>query len=509
MKTRGLISIFLLGLLAGPAHAGPDNVVLLPVADDPTVSYRIMFFAGSQYDPPGKEGLAALTARMIVEGSTRQHGYEEILDLLFPMAGGYDASCSVETVTISGRIHKDNVAVFQPLLLQAIVEPAFRSEDLERIRSDMISYLENSLRYANDEELGKAVLYETMFAGTPYGHIPAGRVKSLKSITLGDVREFYRNYYTDQNYVLGLGGGYDAETFDSLKNGLDKLPPVQLSGAIGPRPALDPKPIEGLHVTIVEKDAPATAISIGARLNVLRGQPDWYSLAVANSWFGEHRNSASHLYQVIREVRGLNYGDYSYIEHFANGGALEFPAPGDPRRQQIFEMWIRPMPHAWGHFALRAALRELKHLVDNGLTEEQVKEKQAALGKYVFHFAPTTMDRLGYALDDQFCRTRCNVRASVPRHHLEDYRAAMQGMTRDAVNEAVRKHLQYKDLQIVIVTKNAKGFREALISDAPSPIIYPATRPPGVLKEDEQIINYPLHIQPENVRIISGKTVFE
>ena len=41
----------------------------------------------------------------------------------------------------------------------------------------MISYLENTLRYAGDEDLGKAVLYETMFAGTPYGHIPAGRVE--------------------------------------------------------------------------------------------------------------------------------------------------------------------------------------------------------------------------------------------------------------------------------------------------------------------------------------------
>ena len=95
------------------AQAGPADTVLLP-GRDPTVSYRVTFHAGSQYDPPGKEGLAALTARMIAEGSTRQHRYEEILDLLFPMAGGYDASCSVETVTISGRIHKDNVAAFQP-----------------------------------------------------------------------------------------------------------------------------------------------------------------------------------------------------------------------------------------------------------------------------------------------------------------------------------------------------------------------------------------------------------
>ena len=498
MKTRTLISLFLPFLLAARALAAPTNDVLLPVADDPTVSYRIMFSsAGSGSDPPGKEGLAALTARMIAEGATKQHRYEEILDLLFPMAGGYDASCSVETVTISGRIHKDNAVAFQPLLLQAIVEPAFRSEDLERIRSDMVSYLENTLRYSGDEELAKAVLYETMFADTWYGHIPAGRVKSLKSISLDDVRDFYSQQYNIQNCVIGLGGGYVAETLTSLKKGLKKLSPGPLIANV----ASEPEPIKGLHVTIVEKDAPATAISIGARLDVLRGQPDWYPLALANSWFGEHRNSASHLYQVIREVRGLNYGDYSYIEHFANAGELEFPAPGDRRSQQIFEMWIRPMPDAWAHFALRAALRELKRLVDDGLSAEQVLEKRAALSKYVFHFAPTTMDRLGYALDDTFYR--------IEGSHLNLYRNAMQGMIRDQVNAAVRKHLQYKDLQVVIVTKDAQALRKALISDAPSPITYPTPRPAEVLKEDQQIMNYPLHIRPENVRIISGKTLFE
>ncbi|MGO9113885.1 MAG: M16 family metallopeptidase [Thermoguttaceae bacterium] len=491
-----ILAIFLVSLTAA-AHAGPKNVVLLPVPDDPTVSYRILFFAGSQYDPPGKEGLAALTARMIAEASTKQHRYEDILDLLFPMAGGYEASCSVETVVISGRIHKDNVAAFQPLLLQAIVEPAFRSEDLERIRSDMISYLENTLRYAGDEDLAKAVLYESMFAGTPYGHIPAGRVRSLKSITIDDVRAFYRCHYADRNYVIGMGGGYEAESLDSLKKGLEKLPPEQIAKP----PVINTKPIKGLQVTLVEKDAPATAISIGARLDVLRGELDWYPLALANSWFGEHRNSASHLYQVIREMRGLNYGDYSYIEHFANGGQLEFPAPNDPRRQQIFEMWIRPVPHAWGHFALRAALRELQNLVYHGLTEEQEMEKRAALGKYVFHFAPTTMDRLGYAMDDNFY--------GIEGSHLERYRQAMQTMTRERVNQTVRNRIQCKDLQIVIITKDAKALRDALISDAASPITYPTPRPAEVLKEDEEIMKFPLHIRPKNVRIISGKTLFE
>ena len=70
--------------------------------------------------------------------------------------------------------------------------------------------------------------------------------------------------------------------------------------------------------------------------------------------------------------------------------------------------------------------------------------------------------------------------------HLDLYRDAMQSMTRERVNAAVRKHLQYKDLQIVIVTKDAKALREALISDAPSPITYPTPRPAEVLREDQR-----------------------
>ena len=100
-----------------------SQCVLLPVADDPTISFRLCFTVGSQDDPPGKEGLAAFTARMIAEGSTKQHRYEAILDLLFPLAGGYEDSCSVEMTVISGRIHKDNVADYYPLLMQAIVSP--------------------------------------------------------------------------------------------------------------------------------------------------------------------------------------------------------------------------------------------------------------------------------------------------------------------------------------------------------------------------------------------------
>ena len=319
--------------------------------------------------------------------------------------------------------------------------------------------------------------------------------------------------------IVGLGGGYDEATLTKVCDDLAGLPDgvIVLFGNSGyragtapppappssplPPPKPMPKPLRGLQVTIVEKDAPATAISIGAPIDVLRGQADFYPLAVANSWLGEHRHPGSHLYQVIRELRGLNYGDYSYIEHFANGDSLQFPQPNDGRRQQIFEIWLRAVPHEVRHFVLREALRELKMLVDGGLDAEKVATTSNALSKYVLHYAPTTLDRLGYALDDKFY--------GIKGSHLDIYRQRMRDMTQQEVNAAIRKHLQYENLQIVIVTKDARALADALAADAPSPIAYPASRPATVLKEDEVIARFPLKIKRENIRIVPVEKVFE
>ena len=98
-------------------------------------------------------------------------------------------------------------------------------------------------------------------------------------------------------------------------------------------------------MTIVEKPADATAISLGFPLDVTRRDDDFYALAVANSYLGEHRTFNGKLMQDLRGKRGLNYGDYSYIEDFIQEGMSTFPVPNNPRRQQDFSIWLRPVPH--------------------------------------------------------------------------------------------------------------------------------------------------------------------
>jgi len=497
MKTLTLVLALLFPTITfGDENVPADNLILLPVQNDPTVSFRLWFKVGSQNDPAGKEGLAAITASILTDGATRKNSYEDVLDKLFPLASGYNASSSVEMTVITGRTHKDNLKEYYPLLTEAILMPAFKQEDLDRIKSQVLNYLENTLRYASDEELGKAVLYNTIFTGTPYGHITRGLIESVKRITLDDVRNFYTQYYTRENVAIGLGGGYDAALVDQLRKDLQKLP----AGVPKPVARPQPKPLDGMHVTMVEKDAASTAISVGFPISVVRGTREWYALAVANSWLGEHRNSSSHLYRVIREERGLNYGDYSYIENFPNGGQRQMPPQNVGRRQQIFEIWIRPIPNETRHFALRAALREFKKLVDGGMSESDFVLTKGFLKKYVLHFAPTTMERLGYAIDDRFY--------ALTGSHLQTFRKMMDELTLADVNAAIKEHWQYKNMQIAIVTKDAQAFKDALVSEAPSPITYKTEKPKKLLDEDKKIATFPLNIKAEDVRIVPVGDLF-
>ncbi len=473
-------------------------MVLMPVPAEPTISFSVQFAVGSQNDPPGKEGLAFLTGQMLADAATEARSLDQILEALYPLAAAYTMRVDRERSTFTGRVHKDNLDAYLELFTDALLHPKFAQADFERVRSDAVNEIENTLRYSSDEELGKATLNEFVFRGTPYAHPTAGTVAGLKAVTLDDVRAFYRQHYTAGNVLLGMAGGFDDALVARMKAALAKLP----AGGATPAPSIAPAPIDGRSVLLVDKPGADASISFGFPIDVHRGEKDFYALWIANSWLGEHRNQSSHLFHVIREERGLNYGDYSYIEAFPEGGERMMPPVNVPRRQQLFEVWIRTLPNAQAPFALRAALRELTNLVDRGMSAEDFELTRTFLKKYSLHYAETTAARLGYAMDDRFYGID-------GEGHLARFRRMMDALTLDDVNAAIRKHLQYRNLKIAIVTGEAAKLRTTLASDAPTPITYPTPKPDAILAEDKEIAAVPFGIAAERIGSIGVMEAFE
>lgn len=462
----------------------------------PLVTFRILFMTGSANDPEGKEGVAALTAAMLAEGGSRRMSIDQITDAFYPMATSFSYQIDKEMTVFAGTTHVDNLDRYYSIISQMLLEPGFRQEDFTRLKTDAINFLKVSLREANDEELGKEQLYNTIYAGHPYGHHNTGSLSALERLTLDDVRAFYRQNYRRGNLVLGMAGGYPAAFLNKVKADFNKLP----AGSPGQMAWSAPKVDAGMRIELVKRDTRSTGISLGFPLDVTRRDRDWPALSVVASYLGQHRSSNSYLYQRLRELRGLNYGDYAYIEYFPRGMFQFQPDPNLGRRQQIFQIWIRPVEPQNGHFALRAALYEYDKLVRDGMSKEAFEGAREFLLKNINILTSTQDANLGYALDSRY-------------YGIPDFntymRERLSSLTLDDVNNAIRRYLKSDRMRIVMVTKDAEGLREAIINNTPSPIKYNAPKPNEILEEDKVIQSYRINVKPEDVVIVPVERVFQ
>ncbi len=488
--------------LTGPATArqfrrsrfnGP--AVYLPSNSTPLVAFRFLFRVGSQDDPPGKEGLAALTAAMVTQGGASQLTYEQILERFYPLAASISGSCRKEVSVFEGQVHRDNVGRFLPLVVAMLTEPRIDPEDFARLKNEALDYLSKTLRSGGDEELGKWTLQVELYKNHPYGHVDQGTVEGLTAITLDDVKAFHRKHYCRENLILGVAGSADNQLLEDLRRYMSALPSEPTKTIDLPAPEAP----RGLEVTIVQKPSESTAISLGFPIDVTRRDDDFYALAVANSYLGEHRTFNGKLMQDLRAKRGLNYGDYSYVEDFIQEGPSTFPVPNNPRRQQAFSIWIRPVPNDKAIFALRAALWEFDRLLKDGMSQDDFEATRKYLLNYSKLWVQTLSRRLGYAMDGSFYDREDLVTELGKR---------LPKLTVEQVNAAVRRHLSSTGFKVAIVTKDAASLAEVLKANTPTPITYDTQgTPESILSEDKAIAVFPL--KDVSVKVIPVAEMFQ
>ena len=487
--------VAMLALAAVQMALAQIRVVDLP-SKSPLVTFRLVFTTGSAADPADKPGVAYLTAMMLARGGTHEMTYQQILDALFPMATTVNVQVDKEMSTFSGATHTDNAEAFYQLFRAMLLTPGWREEDFQRVKDDAINFLRVSLRSNNDEELAKEALEQDLFQGTPYGHYAVGTVSSLSKISLDDVKRFYHAQYSQSNLMLGIAGGFSPSFLDRMKKDFHALPE---GAGFRPREKVL-KPIPQTRALIIDKDTRSVAYSIGFPSAVTRAQADYPALLVASSYLGQHRASGGRLYERMREQRGLNYGDYAYIEYFPRGMFQFEPSPNLARHLQIFQIWIRPVEPPTARFALRLGLYELDRLVKEGISEEDFRRTRDFLSKYVNVLTRTKNAELGYAID--------SIYYGIPNYN-QYLKTQLAKLTRDDVNRAIRRNWRSEKLVIVAVAKNGEELKRQLTSDDPSPMTYNSPKPAEITDEDKIVERFPLHLRPEDVTVVPVDRVFE
>jgi zinc protease len=344
-----------------------------------------------------------------------------------------------------------------------------------------------------------------------------GNSASVASITLEDVKKYYKKYFTRNNLMIGIAGDYPESFLEKLNADLEKLPDTKPEIPSAPKIKMS----NGIDVEIIAKEgAFGSAIFGGYPLSITRADDEFAALMVANSYLGEHRKSYGKLYQMIREQRSMNYGDYTYIEWYDNGGGNMLPPAGVPRHSNYFSFWIRPVQISKqlkmqyeelkdievGHaqFAIRMALREMDKMIKNGISQEDFEATRTFLQSYIKLYVQSPNQQLGYLMDSRMYGRF---------DYIEELGNLLSILTVDDVNEAIKKYFQIDNMKITIVTdiSEAEPLAKSLKENLPSPMSYSNTvkagLPEEVLKEDQETENFKLNVK--EVRIIDSKDTFK
>lgn len=518
-KSTSIMKQFLITilLLSFPVLTRAIDVVELLQPKSDKIVIKLMFRNGSMSDPAGKEGITDLTASLITEGGTKQYTSTQISDLIYPWAASMYSTVDKEVSIFTFSMHRDHFEKFYPVVKDLMLNPRFDAEDFKRVKSNQQNYVDEVIRTSSDEEYSKKALEHLLFRGTAYQHPVSGTTNGVKSITLEDVVAHYRSMFNRNNLLIGLGGSYTEKQLDYIKNDMAGLPDGKPAPEVQqPKPRMP----EGIEVEIITKpNTLGSAIFAGFPMDLTRSNNDFAALMIANSWLGEHRKSYSRLYQKIREQRSMNYGDYTYIEWYQNGGGNMLPRPGYPRASNYFSIWLRPVQTAkslkgqyselsgietgHAHFALRMAISEMAKLIEAGINPEDFELTKTFLKSYIKLYAQTTEQQLGYLMDSRFYK-----RAD----WLSELDALLENCTLEDVNNAMRRYWQTQSFYVAIVTdeSEAKPLAGSLLENRPSPMSYSnalrAVLGDEILAEDEVVSTYFLKVS--KVDIIPSDKMF-
>ena len=287
---------------------------------------------GSAADPAGQEGLAALTADMLDEGSGNRSAIE-----LHEALAGIGARLDIDLGSDAALVSVTALSRFADraltLLADMVARPALTEADFTRVRQlrlHRLTQLRDMPGFVADRTFVKL-----LYGRHPYGHTPIGGERSLSALTVDDVRTFYARAVRPWAATLVAVGDCDHAGIERMAGeafaGWEGVPVAQ---ALRPANAgltasaeatavrrstrrrrpratvedslLNAGPGEVARLTIVPRPgAPQSELRIG-HVAVARNTPDYHALVVANTVLGGQFVSRINLN--LREDKGFTYG---------------------------------------------------------------------------------------------------------------------------------------------------------------------------------------------------------
>lgn len=269
----------------------------------PFIALEIRFRGSSSLDLPGKRGATNLMAALLEEGSGDMNA-QEFQTALEALAASFSFRALDDTLSISARFLTENKAEALALLRQALIEPRFDQDALDRVRPQVLSGIASDAKDPNS--IASAAFDAAAFGDHPYGSAIDGTVESVSALTQQDMFDAHRNALTRDRLFVSVVGDTTADAVGAILD--DLLGDLPAEG-----PVLPDDVAFGLEggVTVIEFDTPQ-AVALFGQAGLKRDDEDFFAAFVMNHVLGAG-GFESRLMTEVREKRGLTYGIGTYL----------------------------------------------------------------------------------------------------------------------------------------------------------------------------------------------------
>ena len=408
------------------------TLVIVPRREVPLVAFQMLIRGGALGDPPGRAGVASLTAGLLDKGAGERDA-AAFAESVEGAGGSFAASAGPECLSVSGQFLAQDQERMLQLLADAVIVPRLAAEEFARQQLRQIGHL-RSLKDSDPSELlplyGRALL----FGAHPYGQPPAGSEDSLQAVTRGDVADYHRAHIGADRAVLVIAGDVDVAWL--------KAAVAQCFGAWRPAAAALPDLAPTVKLRrrrVLLVDSPGSAQSyfwLGAT-GLDRAYPQRAPLDLVNSLFGGRFTSL--LNSELRIRTGLSYGAGSGFTRGRVAGEFAIRSFAETRHT------VR---------AIDLALRTLSRLKREGITQAMLDSARSyVIGQYPMNLE-TAADWAAQLAELELY--------GLDRGYIEGYGPALRSASLADARQVIRQAFPVGRQLAVVVIGDARQVRKRL-----------------------------------------------
>jgi zinc protease len=367
--------------------------------------------------------VATLTAMMLDRGTTKEDKFA-IAKKLEGVGASLRFSVQDQSLQIQVRCLKQDLPLVIGLIAEQLRMPAFSQDEFEKARQQFIGQLKNAVD--NVQARSTEAFTRAVFPAGHPNHKPAidEYLTAAQTLTLDEVKTFYRKYYGPDHMTLVLVGdvnmsriqGAVASSFRGWKGGVDYLRDAKPANSIEP---------QDHSITVEIPGKTSTMLMVGQATGLRYRDPDTLPLKVGTAVLGS--GFTGRLMHTLRDKEGLTYGISAGVDD-------DTFADGSWRISATFAPQLLDRGAA-------SVQRELNHWWTDGVTDEELAARKTHLiGAYQVGLANTS------GVAETVLLTVLRGRDMT---WLDQYPKAVDAVTLRQVNTAIKEHLNPEEMIVV------------------------------------------------------------